>query len=145
MTFDERFGNPRDGHELTTLDDAGGVAWCIRCGALRLEARHGVRPASWEAPSQSGRSLSTVHAPACLPSTGMGAGNESGDMRLMLHALTHGWSCKPILLAEGRHAEAWRWSRQGALGGETWAVPGAWRDGPVMSDEVRRLLLTTTA
>lgn len=142
MTFEDRFTEPREGHELTCVDATSGVYWCLRCGALWLEARRGVRASRWEAPSQSGRSRAFDEPPPCLPSAEAGADNLAADARLMLHALTHGWRCEPILLARPDHAEAWRWSHDGLLRAEVWSVPGAWADGPVVDAAVRRLLLT---
>jgi hypothetical protein len=142
MTFQDRFSQPRDGHELVSLEREGGVSWCLRCGALWFDVRRGLREtACWEAPGQAGRSHSTETAPPCLPSTAAGVTNVAGDARLMLHALTHGWRAEPILLEVKERTEAWRWAREGLLGGEAWSVIGAWDDGPVVDDVVRRVLL----
>jgi hypothetical protein len=62
----------------------------------------------------------------------------------MLRALTHGWRCEPVLLEVKERTEAWRWAREGLLGGEALSVAGAWEDGPVVDNTVRRLLLTST-
>lgn len=145
MTFDALYGQPRDGHVLTQLSVDDGVSWCIRCGAVLLEARPGVREEHWEAPCQGGRTRSSVEAPQCLAVEEAGAANVAGDMRLMLHALTHGWRCEPVTLPRRDQAEAWRWSREGLLGGEAWCVIGAWADGPVVDDEVRRALSMSSA
>jgi hypothetical protein len=145
MTFQDRFSQPREGHELISLERESGISWCLRCGALWLEARPGLRDVScWEAPGQAGRSHSTANAPPCLPSTEAGAESAAGDQHLMLHALTHGWRCEPFLLQVKERTEAWRWAREGLLGGEAWSVVGAWNDGPVVDDTVRRVLLTAS-
>jgi hypothetical protein len=143
MTFEDRFSQPRDGHALVPLEREAGVSWCLRCGALWFDQRPDLRAAShWEAPGQAGRSHATATAPPCLPSTSPGAANVVGDANLMLRALTHGWRCDPVLLEVKERTEAWRWSREGLLGGEAWSVVGAWEDGPVVDDTVRRVLLT---
>jgi len=145
MTFEDRFSQPRDGHELVSLDRTTGISWCLRCGTLWFDVRSGLRQAaSWEAPGQAGRSHSSAVAPPCLLSTDAGAGNVSGDARLMLRALTHGWRCEPVLLHVKERTEAWRWTHDGPLGGEALSVVGAWEDGPVVNDKVRQALLTTT-
>ena len=61
----------------------------------------------------------------------------------MLLALTHGWRCERVMLPDAHNTQAWRWSHDGPLGGETWAVPGYWDEGPVVSDALRKLMLTT--
>jgi len=145
MTFQDLFSQPRDGHELITLDLERGVSWCLRCGALCLDARPRLRDrTSWEAPTPAGRSRETEAAPACIPAADAGAVNFEGDARLMLHALTHGWRCEPVLLHGNPRTEAWRWSHEGPLGGEAWSVHGAWAEGPIVDDTVRRLLLTSS-
>lgn len=145
MTFQDRFSQPRDGHELVSLARENGVSWCLRCGSLCFDPRAGVREAlRWEAPGQAGRSHLSETAPACLPSTSPGAPNLAGDANLMLRALTHGWRCAPVLLEVKDRTEAWRWSREGLLGGEAWSVIGAWEDGPVVDETVRRVLLTAS-
>jgi len=145
MTFQDRFSQPCEGHELICLEREIGVSWCLRCGALHFDAREGLRDTScWEAPGQAGRSRSTKLAPPCLPSTDVGAVNVAGDANLMLHALTHGWRCEPVLLQLKERTEAWRWARDGLLGGEAWSVVGAWDDGPIVDDTVRRRLLTAS-
>jgi len=144
MAFEDRFSQPREGHELVAIARETGTFWCLRCGALCLDARPGVRDkSSWEAPAQAGRSQSAETAPPCRPSTDVGAGGPTSDARLMLRALTHGWRCEPVLLASHDRAEAWRWSREGPLGGEAWSVVGAWEDGPVIDDQVRHALLVS--
>jgi hypothetical protein len=143
MPFDERYARARAGHELTPVDSAKHTFWCLRCGVLWIERDAG-GGARWEIPAQSGRSLATTSAPPCLPSTSVGALHPAGHAALMLHALTHGWRCQPVLLPERGSAEAWRWWREGFFGKEAWSVVGAWRDGPVIDDEVRRQLMTTT-
>ena len=140
MSFDERGALPRDGHELENVGKSEGAWWCLRCGALWFDEGRG----RWEAPSQAGRSISSVDAPPCLVSTAAGSTNPGGDARLMLRALTHGWRCEPIRLPALQNAEAWHWSRSGLLGGESWSVPGDWKDGPMIDDALRRLLSTTT-
>jgi hypothetical protein len=145
MTFQDRFSQPRDGHELVSLARENGVSWCLRCGALCFDPRARVRDTlRWEAPGQTGRSHLSATAPTCLPSTSAGAPNLAGDANLMLRALTHGWRCAPVLLEVKDRTEAWRWSREGLLGGEAWSVIGAWEDGPVVDETVRRVLLTTS-
>jgi hypothetical protein len=62
----------------------------------------------------------------------------------MLSALTHGWRCEPVLMPTRETVEAWRWSREGLLGGEAWSVVGAWADGPVINETVRRMILTAS-
>jgi hypothetical protein len=142
MTYEDRFSQPLDGHELVAIARHDGVYWCLRCGALHLEKRPGVREQSvWEAPAQAGRSHASKAAPACLPSTAADAHNPAGDARLMLRALTHGWRCEPVLLSTRERTEAWRWSCDGPLGGEAWSVPGDWEDGPLVDDQVRSRLL----
>jgi hypothetical protein len=144
MTFEDRFSMPRDGHELVAISHGEGTFWCLRCGALWLDARPRIRTKpSWEAPARAGRSHSSEAAPPCFASTDEGAGNAAGDARLMLRALTHGWRCEPVLLATQQRAEAWRWSHEGPLGGEAWSVMGAWGDGPVVDETLRRVLLVT--
>ena len=130
---------PRDGHELTDVGGPNNVWWCIRCGALWFDSGRG----HWEAPGQAGRSQASVDAPPCLPSTDAGVASLAGDAHLMLFALTHGWRCEPIQLPDSQNTEAWRWSHDGPLGGESWSVPGAWAAGPIVDADVRRLLLTT--
>ena len=143
MTFEDRFSQPRDGHPLVALQLGSGISWCLRCGALCLDERPGIRDtAHWEAPGQAGRSHATKAAPPCLPSTSPGAPNVEGDVHLMLQALTHGWHCDPILLEVKERTEAWRWWREGLLGGEAWSIVGAWDDGPVIDETLRRVLLT---
>ncbi len=145
MTFQDRFSQPREGHELVALERESGVSWCLRCGALCFDPRPGVRDKTLrEAPGQAGRSLSTEAAPPCLLSTDAGAHNVAGDARLMLRALTHGWRCEPVLMHTKDRAQAWRWTREGPLGGDAWSVRGAWDDGPAVDDTVRELLLTTS-
>ena len=51
---------------------------------------------------------------------------------------------EPLLLEVKDRTEAWRWSREGLLGGEAWSVIGAWEDGPVVDETVRRVLLTAS-
>jgi hypothetical protein len=145
MTFQDRFSQPRDGHQLVTLEREAGVHWCLRCGSLWLEARPGLRDVSrWEKPGQAGHSLESVAAPPCVAATDAGAGNVAGDGRLMLHALTHGFRCEPVLLQVKVRTEAWRWWHDGLFGEQAWSVAGAWEDGPVVDDTVRRVLLTGT-
>jgi hypothetical protein len=142
MAFQDRFSQPREGHELVAIALEGATFWCLRCGALWLDARPGVRDrACWEAPTQTGQSHSTEAAPPCLPSHDAGSGTPEGDARLMLRALTHGWRCEPVLLASQSRTEAWRWSHDGPLGGEAWSVAGRWEDGPVVDETIRRQLL----
>jgi hypothetical protein len=142
MAFEDRFSQPKDGHELVAVALEGATFWCLRCGALWLDARPGVRAkACWEAPAQAGRSHSTEVAPPCLPNESAGSATAAGDARLMLRALTHGWRCEAVLLPSHERIEAWRWSREGPLGGEAWSVAGAWEDGPVVNEAVRRELL----
>jgi hypothetical protein len=144
MAFHDRFSQPRDGHELIGISHDHGTFWCLRCGALWLDARAGHRATpTWETPGQAGSSHTTTTAPPCRPSTDAGAGNEEGDSRLMLRALTHGWRCEPVLLAVSKRTEAWRWSWDGPLGGEAWSVAGAWEDGPVIDATVRERLLVS--
>ena len=146
MTFQDRYSQSRDGHELVSLERDSGEFWCLRCGVLWLDARKGLRDAPrWEAPGQVGRSRSTEAAPACLASVDAGAGNAAGDARLMLRALTHGWRCAPVLLHTEARTEAWRWTREGPLGGEAWSVAGPWDDGPRVDAPLRRMLLTTSS
>lgn len=145
MPFDDRFTIPREGHELTCVDSAGVVHWCIRCGALWLDRKvEGAPPAAcvWETSTQHGRSRETKEAPPCLPSTGAGEANQAADQRLMLRALTSDWSCTRVLLASG--AEGWHWSRPTPLGKEAYAVPGRWIDGPCLDATARRMLLTAS-
>ncbi len=145
MTFQDRFSQPREGHEVVALERESGIFWCLRCGALWFEVRPGLRDSPrWEAPGTAGRSHASKTAPPCLPSTDAGAGNAAGDARLMLRALTHGWRCTPVLLETKERIEAWRWAREGLLGGEAFSVAGAWEDGPVVDDTVRDVLLVTT-
>jgi hypothetical protein len=145
MAFQDLYSQPRDGHELVCLDREGGYSWCLRCGALLLDTRPGLRArASWESPSQTGRSRSSEAPPPCLPPETAGSANLAGDARLMLHALTHGWRCEPVLLPAKTRIEAWRWSREGMLGGSAWSVVGAWDDGPVVDETVRRELLVAS-
>jgi len=145
MAFQDLYSQPRDGHELVCLDREGGYSWCIRCGALWLDARPGLRAvASWAAPGQAGRSRTTDTAPPCHRSETPGSVNLAGDQRLMLRALTHGWRCEPVLLPAKTRTEAWRWSREGMLGGAAWSVAGAWEDGPVVDETVRRELLVAS-
>ena len=89
-------------------------------------------------------SRATEVAPQCAPSTGFGAGNPVGDTRLMLNALTHGWSCEPVVLSVNGRTEAWRWAHDGLLGGEAWSVVGAWGGGPIVDEVVRIVLLLAT-
>jgi hypothetical protein len=143
--FHNRLSQPRDGHELIALEAERGIYWCLRCGALWLDARPDLRATPcWEAPGQAGCSRSTKAAPPCLW-TSDDCVDVARDRRLMLHALTHGWRCTPVLLHREQRTEAWRWAREGPLGGEAWSVAGAWNDGPVIDDTVRRSLLITTA
>ncbi len=143
MPFDERYAVARAGHELTPVDSGKHTFWCLRCGVLWIDSDPQFGP-RWEIPSQAGRSLPSGAPPPCLPSTTLGARRAEGHAALMLHALTHGWRCQPVLLPERANAEAWRWWREGLLGKEAWSVVGAWRDGPAIDEEVRRHLMTTT-
>ncbi len=140
MTFDSTLATPRDGHELTCVSLHDHVYWCLRCGALWLGSQRGAR---WEAPGQAGRSHASDAAPPCLISTDEGAANPSADARLMLLALTRGWRCDRVHLKDAHGVEGWRWSHDGPLGGEAWSVVGAWADGPLLNEPIRRLLLTS--
>ena len=77
-------------------------------------------------------------------STDMGAANPGGDARLMLHALTRGWSCEPTHLPSDERIEGWRWSHDQLLRVYAYFVPGAWVDGPVVDAALRQELLITT-
>jgi hypothetical protein len=145
MPFDDRFTIPRDGHELTCIDAAGVVHWCVRCGALWLDRKALDAPPSacvWESCSSHGRSVETTEAPPCRRSTAAGEDNLAADHRLMLRALTSDWICTRVLLANG--VEGWHWSRPTALGKEAYAVPGRWIDGPCLDATARKMLLTAS-
>lgn len=143
MPFDDRFTNPRDGHELASVDTGGVVYWCLRCGVLWLDRQGATGQTNvWEIPDQSGRSKETVDAPPCRPSAAPGEDNLSADGRLMLIALTRGWSCERVVLATG--SEGWRWSRLTPVGIESASVEGPWRDGPALDSATRRMLATTS-
>jgi hypothetical protein len=138
------FAIPFEGHELTSVDADGRRFWCIRCGAVRVLAPAIGHRDTWLLPSQSGRAVASMTAPTCLPPADKSAENPAGDTRLMLHALTHGWKCDPILLPRPERTEAWRWSREELLRLYAYSVRGAWKDGPILDGTIRKQLLITT-
>lgn len=145
MPFDDRDTIACEGHGLTCVDAAGVADWCIRCGALWLDRKAAGAPASagvWELADQRGRTRQTAEAPRCRSSTAAGDDNRGADQRLMLRALTNGWHCERVLLADG--AEGWCWSRPSPFHRETYPVPGRWIDGPVLDHSARRMLLTAS-
>jgi hypothetical protein len=144
-TLSASFAIPLAGHELTSVDADGRRFWCIRCGVVRVASPAIGRRDTWLLPSQSGRAVATLSAPTCLPPSDKSAENPAGDARLMLHALTHGWRCDPILLPRQQRTEAWRWSREELLRMYAYSVRGAWKDGPILDDTIRKQLLITTA
>ncbi len=58
----------------------------------------------------------------------------------MLHALTHGWRCEPVLL-DHETREAWCWHYEALIKPFGYSVRGRWRDGPTIDSTVRQKML----